>query len=56
MDKSALAYINEYPALPEIAKRAQVSGELHIAGIGKLRVRVKALSGKGVRLLCEPLG
>jgi len=43
-------------ALPEIAKRAQVSGELHITGIGKLKVRVKALSGKGVRLLCEPLG
>lgn len=42
-------------ALPEITKRAQVSGELHLPGIGKLKVRVRALSGKGVRLVCEPL-
>ena len=42
-------------ALPEIAKQAQVTGELHIPGIGKLKVRIKALSGKAVKLLCEPL-
>ena len=42
-------------ALPEIAKRAHVSGELHIPGIGKMKVRLKVLSDKGVRPMCEPL-
>jgi hypothetical protein len=32
MDKSALAYINEYPALPEVAKRAQVSESYILPG------------------------
>jgi hypothetical protein len=41
-------------ALPEIAKRAEVSGELHLPGIGRLKVRVRVLSGRGVRLVCEP--
>jgi hypothetical protein len=42
-------------ALPEIAKRAQIAGELHLPGIGRLKVQVKALSGRGVRLVCEPI-
>ena len=42
-------------ALPEITKRAGVSGELHLPGIGRLKVRVRVLSGRGVRLVCEPL-
>ena len=40
-------------ALPEIAKQAGVSGELHLPGIGRLKVRVRVLSGRGVRLVCE---
>jgi hypothetical protein len=40
-------------ALSEIAKRAGVSGELHLPGIGRLKVRVRVLSGRGVRLVCE---
>jgi len=28
---------------------------LHLPGIGKLKVRVKILSGRGLRLVCEPL-
>jgi hypothetical protein len=42
-------------ALPEIAKRSQVNGELHIPGIGKFKVQVRALSGKGLKVQCEPL-
>jgi hypothetical protein len=43
-------------ALPEIAKQARVTGELHIPGIGKLKVKVRLLSGNGSKLVCEPLG
>jgi hypothetical protein len=43
-------------ALPEIAKQAHLSGELHLPGIGKLKVKVKVLSGSGVKLICEPIG
>ena len=42
-------------ALPEIAKRTHLSGELHLPGIGKLKVKVRVLSG-GAKLICEPLG
>ena len=42
-------------APPEIAKPAQMAAELHLPGIGKLKVRVKILSGRGLRLVCEPL-
>jgi hypothetical protein len=41
--------------LPEIAKRSHVTGELHIPGIGKFKVRVKVLGGKGMKVLCEPM-
>jgi hypothetical protein len=39
-------------ALPEIAKQTHSTGELHLPGIGKLKVQVKVLNG---RLVCEPL-
>lgn len=42
-------------ALPEIAKRSQITGELHLPEIGKLKVRVRILSGRGLSLVCEPL-
>ena len=32
----------------------QIAGELHLPGIGKLKVQVKVLSGRGLRLVCEP--
>jgi hypothetical protein len=43
-------------ALPEIAKRSQVSGELHLPGIGKLKVRVRLLGSGSSKLVCDPLG
>ncbi|MBV8216175.1 MAG: hypothetical protein JOZ08_23395 [Verrucomicrobia bacterium] len=43
-------------ALPEIAKRAQVAGELNLPGIGKLKVKVRVLSGRGSKVVCEPVG
>ena len=42
-------------ALPEIANRSHVNGELHIPGIGKFKVQVRVLSGKGSKVVCEPL-
>ena len=42
-------------ALPEITKRGQIVGELHLPGIGKLKVQVKILSSRGLRWVCEPL-
>ncbi len=42
-------------ALPEIAKRNDVTGELQILGIGKLKVQVRVVKGRALRLVCEAL-
>ena len=42
--------------LKEIGNRTHVSGELQIPGVGKLRVRIKALTGRGLKMQCEPEG
>jgi hypothetical protein len=42
-------------ALPEIAKRNDVAGELQIHGIGKLKVQVRVVKGRALRLVCEPV-
>src|ERR1700683_1782529 len=40
-------------ALPEIAKRNDVAGELQILGIGKLKVQGGVMKGRALRLVCE---
>lgn len=42
-------------ALPEIANRSHLTGELHIPGIGKFKVQMRVLSGKGLRVVCEAI-
>jgi hypothetical protein len=53
--KSKRARTLRFAALPEIAKRNDVTGELQILGIGKLKVQVRVVKGRRLKLECEPV-